>query len=153
MPQGMSTAEKDDILQWRKLTGDVSSKGTPWRYLKNNQNNRAARQRARNGENVKISRQDLVNAEAKKRRQKQLSGATKKDRVASNSTNNGNKGKLCIVQTKKARYSHLISSQRIMPKQDDDHLPIVYNSERGDDRDRKEVAALWLQPFTVLDDY
>ena len=150
----MSTAEEDDaapVLQWRKLTGDASSKGTPWRYLKNNQNNRAARQRARNGE-MKISRQDLVNAEAKRR--KQSNTMQKKDHITSNDNNNGNKGKLCIVQSKKARYSHLISSQRIMPKQDDDHLPIVYsNSEGGDDRDRKEVAALWLQPFTVLDDY
>lgn len=73
--------------------------------------------------------------------------ASKKDRV----TRRGDAKKIHIVQNKKAQFTHLTSSQRVKPNDDQHQRPIVYDS--SDKRDRQEVAALWLQPFTVVDDY
>jgi hypothetical protein len=53
---------------------------------------------------------------------------------------------------KKTKYSHLLSSQQhVMPKEED-MCPLVYKSA-GKEQGRKEVAALWLQQFTVVDEY
>jgi len=133
------------ILQWRKLSGDTRSKMcTP--FFTSTQTHESPNESSIRHVKwkIKVSKQDTINEEAKLRR-KQL-GTTKKDL----STSRDNK-KLHIVQNKKAQFSHLMSSQKVMPK-NEDQCPIVYNSlekEKG----RKEVAALWLQPFTVVDDY
>mmetsp|Transcript_12026 Transcript_12026/g.25870 ORF Transcript_12026/g.25870 Transcript_12026/m.25870 type:complete len:143 (-) Transcript_12026:326-754(-) len=142
----MSEGEQSEpILQWRKLSGDTGSKiCTP--FFSSTQTNESPNEssiRQLKGK-IKVSKQDTINKEAKLRR-KQL-GTTNKDLFA----RRDNK-KLHIVQNKKARFSHLMSSQKVMPK-NEDQCPIVYNSPEKE-KGRKEVAALWLQPFTVVDDY
>ncbi len=57
--------------------------------------------------------------------------------------------KIHIVPYKKAQYSHLTSSRKVMPKDANDY-PIVYESRKRNGR--KEPAALWLAPFRVDDD-
>ena len=136
----------EPILQWRKLSGDSPSKKcTPWQY--STQKNESLKQSSIRHGKTKVLKQDSVN-EGAKIRGKQRNDTTKKDHVA----NSGNTRKLHIhiVQNKKAQFSHLISQQKVMPK-DEDQCPIVYNSSEVELR--KEVAALWLQPFTVVDDY
>lgn len=137
------------ILQWRKLTGDASNKGVPWSCtpsLPNNACTSADQRTAIRHGKVKVSRQDCINAEARKRR---VDAA--KQRGALPRRRGGNDRKMHIVQSKRANYSHLVSSQRVMPKQDENRCPILYGSSKAEDR--KEVAPLWLQPFTVIDEY
>ena len=133
----------EPILQWRKLSGDTS------KNYASRKKNAGTRETIANKSfcQVKVSKQDRVNEEAKLRR-KQRDATKKKDQVAAIRENDERRH---IVQQRKAQYSHLISTQRVLAK-DEDQCPIVYSAaEKG--QERKEVAALWLQPFTVIDDY
>lgn len=82
--------------------------------------------------------------------EKQLQQKNVGDKVDSRRVARSNIGsKMHIVQCKKAWYSHLSSSQKVMPK-DEYNYPIVYESRKR--HGRKESAPLWLVPFRVDDD-
>lgn len=86
---------------------------------------------------MKVSKQDCINEVARRK------VASQKRKDHNNTTDKEKDRRMHIVQCKKAQYQHLESSHQ-------DQCPIVYSS--GKKQDRKEVAALWLQPFTVVDD-
>ena len=132
------------ILQWRKLSGDTKNKGVPWTSTKNNCS-KDTQKCSRSGKLLKVSRQDSINAQARLKR-KEIETASKKKAVHRDRKSNK---KLHIVQSKKSQYTHLVSSQQVKAK-DEDAEPIIYKSSK---EERKEVAPLWLQPFTVVDDY
>ena len=137
------SSTKTPILQWRKLSGDTTSNGVPWTSIKNS-NKETHYHR---GKKLKVSRQDFINEHARLKR-KEIDIASKKKAIRQD-RRNGNKN-MHIVQSKKSQFTHLTSSQRVKAK-DEDAKPITYKSSEGEER--REVAALWFQPFSVVDDY
>eukprot|EP00578_Thalassiosira_sp_NH16_P016320 CAMPEP_0181127354 /NCGR_PEP_ID=MMETSP1071-20121207/28150_1 /TAXON_ID=35127 /ORGANISM="Thalassiosira sp., Strain NH16" /LENGTH=145 /DNA_ID=CAMNT_0023213081 /DNA_START=824 /DNA_END=1258 /DNA_ORIENTATION=+ len=135
----------EPILQWRKLCGETS---LPQKNEKSHRQLKSSND-VRHAGGIKVSRQDSINREARMRRQQQDHDAIAKNKLANR--DKVERRKLHIVQTKKAQYPHLLSSQKISAKCEDER-PVVYDSV-GKEEGRKEVAALWLQPFTIIDDY
>jgi hypothetical protein len=134
------------ILQWRKLSAKCSDKGIPWKTSSQEEEGLNKVSKAEQGivlhGKIKEPKRDC-NPE-KRMRRKQLKDE-KEPRVGRPSCD----AKVHIVQCKKAQFTHLLSTQKVMPK-DEDNCPIVYNSRKRNGR--KEVAALWLAPFRIDDD-
>ena len=126
----------EGLLQWRKLSGDTqrAHRRSSATYSPTPCSAKISKRQ------VKVSRQDVIREDAKIRRMR-LDNATKKPRACPKDK------KLHVVPTKKAQFSHL-TTQR-----DEDKGPIVYDSSSRKEHAREEATALWLQPFTVVDDY
>ena len=147
---------QEPILQWRKLTGNISrSKDYFGRGFNSNESQASGDEDDNNKKGdansncnrMRKSRQDCINEEARKSREQRdaISATTKK--VPINITTD----KMHLVQCKKAQYSNIISHQKGSITLDDDKCPIVYsNSKTGGGK--KSKTALWLQPFTVVAD-
>jgi hypothetical protein len=137
------------ILQWKKLSTKSSDKGLPWETASEQEEDFLSKgTKAEKGFVLrgKIKEQKNDYNPEKRMRRKHLRDENDAHRVARSSSCSENK--MHIVQCKKAQFTHLLSSQKVMPK-DEDHCPIVYDS--GKRNGRKEVAALWLAPFRVDD--
>lgn len=136
------------ILQWRKLcTKSGSDKGIPRATSSRkdeglNESTTAEQGLVLHGK-VKKSKKDC--SPEKRTRLKQRNNEKDMHNVARSSND-----KTHIVRCKKAQYTHLISCQKVMPK-DEGNCPIVYHSAKKNGR--KELAALWLAPFRVDDDW
>lgn len=146
--EGMAKDNVEPILQWRKIVGDKSSKGMPWR-------SGTERASDENCSNDGFSSHEKMKEADHLHRKEELSPnfhcdalPTKREVVYKMAAEK----KCHITQTKKTKYSHLLSSQQhVMPKEED-ICPLVYKSA-GKEQGRKEVAALWLQQFTDVDEF
>ena len=129
----MTNTKDEPLLQWRKIFGDKSAKGMPWR----------------SGTGRAGSSSTEVNGSVNPQKIKQsyqlhrTEGEIVCNRIAEK--------KCHIAQSKKMKYSHLLSSQKHVMPPEENMDPVVYKSDN--DRCRKEVAALWLQQFTPVDEY
>lgn len=138
------------LLQWRKIVGDKSSKGIPWSSPTSQERLSHSCSKANDGF---CSQEKIAEADD--------SQPTKNEEGAPNcrttptrreiECNRIDEKKCHIVQMKKTKYSHLLSSQEhVMPKEED-ISPVVYRSQKY--KGKKEVAVIWLQQFTVVDEY
>ena len=141
----LKMAKENDkpLLQWRKIVGNKSSKGIPWNSPIGQERERVCHSCSK--VSYGFSSQEKTNEAALNYRSDAM--ATKREvecnRIAEK--------KCHIVQTKKTKYSHLISSQKhVMPKEEENASPVVYKSKKY--QGKKEVAVLWLQQFTVVDE-
>ena len=140
------------ILQWRKLSTKSSDKGIALETSSKKEEDLNKGTKAEKGiilrgkikEQKHESTIDAVGAEKRMQREHLRDEKNVRHVARSSSVN-----KMHIVHCKKAQFTHLLSSQKVMPK-DEDNCPIIYDS--GKRSGRKEVAALWLAPFRVDDD-
>ena len=132
------------ILQWRKLSAKSSDKSIPWETSSTKEEDLNKGTNAEKGIVLRGKIKEQKN-DCNPEKRKHLRDKKDVRRVARSSSEN----KMHIVQCKKAKFTHLLSSQKVKPKDEDD-CPIVYDS--GKRSGRKEVAALWLAPFRVDDD-
>jgi|Transcript_8305 hypothetical protein len=121
----------DALLQTRKLTGDSSRKGLPWVSREP--------QYTDSGASASISSTTKPITQV---RQSKTKRSTKHPFDI--------KKKVHIVVLKKSQYSHLVSNnQRAIVPREVLQSPIVYRNT--DEPSRKEVAPLWLHPFSIED--
>jgi hypothetical protein len=135
------------ILQWRKLSTKSSDNGIALETSSKKEKDLNKGSKAEKGIILrgKIKEQKHDCNPEKRMQRKHLRVEKDVRHVARSSSVN----KMHIVHCKKAQFTHLLSSQKVMPK-DEDNCPIIYDS--GKRSGRKEVAALWLAPFRVDDD-
>lgn len=128
--------ENKPILQWRKIVGDKSSKkGMPL------SSPTAQKCASKSGFQEKVQERNEL-----QRAKTFPIGRSDETQTKREIGGNRTEEKNChIVQTKKTKYSHLVSSQKHVMPNEDDISPVVYKSEKG--HGRKEVATLWLQQF------
>lgn len=146
----MAKENVEPLLQWRKIVGDKSRKGMPWC----SGTGRASHKSAKESNDGFSSHGEIREADHLHRKDDLSPNChcdatpTKREVVSKIAAEK----KCHITQTKKTKYSHLLSSQHhVMPKEED-ICPLVYKSA-GKEQGRREVAALWLQQLTVVDEY
>ena len=146
----MPEVNTESSLQWRKIIADKSSKGMPWRSP-------ASQERASHPSEKAIK----FLTPCGKNEVHQFIHGTKKEEVVLKhrmyvaptkqeiASSKLDQKRCNIVPTRKMQYSHLLSSQKVVPN-DVDSCPVVYKSEK---QGRKEVAAIWFQQLTGVDEY
>ena len=137
------------ILQWRRLSAKSKDESIPCKASCKMDDVIDEGTNADEGfvlrGNIKEPKQDSSHETCMQQEKLQLDDVKDKRRVSRSSIDN----KLHIVQSKKVQYSHLTSSRKVIPKDENDY-PIVYESMKRSCR--KEPAALWLAPFRVDED-
>lgn len=127
--------DDEPFLQSRKLDGDSSKKGQPWRV----QRHPTA---TGNEEQINIAKE---NGTGRKNNTKSQTSPLKPSAINAFAEHR-NEGKIHVVACKKTQYGHLVSDQNVMPK-DATNRPIVYRRKESKDP-RQEVAPLWFHPIS-----
>ena len=128
------------ILQWRRLSAKRKDDGT---LCESSCKNEGGVVKGANADEGFIPTPSGITNEPKR---KNLDDDRDIRRASRPSIDN----KMHIVQCKKAQYSHLMSSHKVMPKDEDDDYPKVYETRKSSGK--KEPAALWLASFRVDED-
>lgn len=141
--ESLITSEIGEIplLQSRKLEGDYSKKGLPWKTKPRPVDKESARtaESIRSNDNDKSS---FTESRATQPHQIMRASKTKKESVEKHKG-----GKIHVVACKKKQYGHLVSEQKVMPR-DEMSRPIVYNRDKN--VNRPEVPPLWFHPITAI---
>ncbi len=128
------------LLQSRKLEGDSSKKGLPWKTKPRP----VEKEFARESESSKSNNNDASSSYHSRATQppQMKASKTKKESVEKQIG-----GKIHVVACKKKQYGHLVSEQKVMPR-DEISRPIVYS--RKENVNRPEVPPLWFHPITAI---
>ncbi len=136
----MANENLKPLLQLRKIVGDKSSKKGMPRFSPTAQ--KCSQETIKERNKLQRAKKEEVTLNCRS-----YETLTKREIVG----NRTDKEKRHIVQTKKTKYSHLLSSQKHVMPNEEDISPVVYKTENNG-QDRKEVATLWLQQIRVVDE-